>query len=270
MNKLICRLILLAAMSITSSCAHSLTVKNLDSYKTFTANSLKQPLSLGIVPVGKVDQKLLNGIAGQLGAFQAKVIMPYTASARQADVVAVITVDSKYDGSGWNFLISFPGFLIFAPVWNGYVYEVTHAITVQLKRGLDNEHIDKFTLPVVLDIRHSDIDRTWVMAVDWLLTYGVVSIVGGIIYVNYDDDVTPLLADRVSIPIGTYVAQEIVNRINEYGELGKLQPKAITPMKANETRSVTDRLAELKKLKDNGVITDEEYKQKKDAIMEDL
>jgi len=207
---------LLIAVSLSSGCAHSLVVKNLDKYQTFTANSLKKPLTLGIVPQGQADQKLINGIAAQLGTFQAKVIMPYTASAKNVDVVAAIGINSKYDGSGWNFLVNFPGFLVFAPAWHGYVYEVTHAINVQLNRGADNEQIDTFTIPVVLDIRHADIDRTWT-EVSWF-EVGAIAFVGGIIFIQYDDDVTPLLADKISTPIGTYVAQEIVNRINYKGD----------------------------------------------------
>jgi len=268
MRKLFYTLALLAAVSLASGCAHSLTVKNLDKYQTFTANSLKQRLSIGIAPVGQTDQKLLNGIAGQLGTFQANVVMPYTASAKQADVVAAIAVDSKYEGSGWNFLINFPGFLVFAPAWHGYVYEVSHTINVQLNRGSDNEQIDTFTIPVVLDIRHADIDRTWT-EISWF-EVGAIAFVGGIIFVQYDDDVTPLLADKISTPIGTYVAQEIVNRINRYGGLGKIQPKEKTVTIESESSSVSERLLDLKKLKDEGILTDDEYQTKRAELIKGL
>ena len=106
----------LMAICMCSGCAHQLTVTNLDRYQTGTANSFNRPITIGVAPQdgihGPTDQKLGAAIAGQLGAYGAKVVMPYTASAQNVDVVAAIGVDSTYQGSGWNFLINWPGFLI--------------------------------------------------------------------------------------------------------------------------------------------------------------
>ena len=266
------RLICIIAIGLCSGCAHPLVVKNLDRYQTGTANSLTRPLTIGIAPQdglhGPTDQKLATAIAGQLGAFKANVVMPYTANAKDVDVVAAIGVDSKFEGSGWNFLINWPGFLIFTPAWHGYVYKVSHDIHVQLNRGTDNEPIDTFTLPVSLDVRHADINRTWTECS--YFEVGLIALVGGVVFIDYDNKVTPLLAEKVSTPIGTYVAQEIVGRLNKYDGFDGAAPKANSSKASAASKTVTERLAELKALKDSGSLTDEEYQAKRQALIKDL
>lgn len=144
-------------------------------------------------------------------------MMPYFSAGKRADVIASIGVKSVYGGSGWNFLINWPGFLIFTPAWHGYNYKVSHTIDVQLNRGDDSTQFASFSLPVVLNIRHADMNRTWT-EIGWL-EWGIIPFVGGFVFISYDDNVTPLVAEKVAIPVGTYVAQEIVNRINGYRDL---------------------------------------------------
>ena len=224
------RVVCVAAAAWVSGCSHTLTVKNLDCYQAVTANSLKRPLRVGVSTIGQGNQNLMAGIARHLGQYQATVVYPCAANDRGVDVVASVAVRSKYEGSGWNFLVNFPGFLVWAPAWNGYVYEVSHTIDVQLNRGLDGEKIDTFTIPVVLDVRHAAIDRTWT-EVSWF-EFGVIAFVGGIVFIQYDDDLTPLLDDEIGSPVGAFVAQEIVNRINQSGRFGALSAAAVAPSPA--------------------------------------
>jgi hypothetical protein len=191
---------LLAAVGLASGCSHSLEVTNLDQYQVRTANTLEKSLSMGIRAVGQPDMKMLVGIAEQLSTYQARVKMPHLGSRKTVDVVAAIGIDSEYSGSGWNFLINFPGFLIFAPLWHGYHYEVSHTINVQLARGADGEEIDRFSIPIVLDVRHADIGRTWT-EVSWF-EVGAIAFIGGIVFIGYDDDVTPILADKAGVENG--------------------------------------------------------------------
>lgn len=264
---------LMIGVSLSSGCAHPLVVKNLDRYQTGTANSLTTPLTIGIAPQdgvhGPTGSKLATAIAGQLSQFKANVIMPYIAGAGNADVVASIGVDSKFEGSGWNFLINFPGFLIFTPAWHGYVYEVSHDIHVRLNRGTNNEPIDSFTLPVTLDVRHADINRTWTEIS--YLEVGVIALVGGILFIDYDDRVTPLLADVTSDSLGKYVAQEIIGRLNKYDGLHDAAQRTVHKRgDGKDQKSTADRLAELKQLKDSGALSEEEYKKKRDELVQAL
>lgn len=261
-------ILLLIGLALASGCTHALVVKNLDSYQVLAANTLSKPQTIRIIPQGQAEQELINGIGEQLRKAKAKVIMSYAGSAKIIDVVAKVHVKSNFEGSNWNFLINFPGYLIFTPAWHGYEYKVTHTVHVQLCRGLDDEHIDEFTIPVVLDVRHADADRTWT-ELSWF-EIGAIAFVGGIVFIDYDDDVTPLLADKIGRPVGSYLAQEIVNRINQYEESSKVvqAPGAARPI--NAAASLAERLRELKKLNDDGTISDEEYKRKRQEIIKGL
>jgi hypothetical protein len=154
--------------------------------------------------------------------------MPYTPESRQhPDVVANIKVTSDYAGSGWNFLINWPGFLIFTPAWNGYVYKANYQVDVALAKGADNAPIDSWQMPIHLNLRQAEIDRTWT-EVGWL-EWGVIPLIGGMVFTAYDKDVTDPLIQKIEVPIGNYVAQEIVNRINTCDSLFVPPKPAATP-----------------------------------------
>ncbi len=219
--------IALLTLVIGLGCTHQLEVKNLRSYQNLQMNPLQKALVIGVVPSTEDihSQELMKGIATALGKYSATVLLPYSpGSAKKADVVANIAIRPEYKGSGWNFLINWPGFLIWTPAWNGYVYKVNYNIEIMLSNGADNSKIDSWSIPIKLNLRHADFDRTWT-EISWLEVSGI-AFIGGILFTQYDDDVTPLLVEKIAVPIGDYIAQEIVNRINNSGRFVYIQPVA--------------------------------------------
>ncbi len=189
-------------------------------------HSLRKSTSIGLVPSAEDIhcQQLMKGIATGLARHSAQVSLPYLQSnSGKVDVVARIAIRPSYKGSGANFLINFPGFLVWAPAWHGYNYKVKYDMEIQLANGKDNSKIDSFTLPIELDVRHSDIDRTWT-EISWL-EVGAVAFVGGLVFTQYDTDVTPLLVPAIEGPIGDYVANEIVSRLSQRSSAPEASPK---------------------------------------------
>jgi hypothetical protein len=127
-------------------------------------------------------------------------------------VVAEINITPEYKGSGWNFLINWPGFLVFVPALNGYVYKANYQVDIALAKSANPAQKDAWTMPINLDLRHAEIDRTWT-EIGWL-EWGVIPLIGGIVFTQYDPDVTPILIDAIETPVGDYIAQEIIQRIN--------------------------------------------------------
>lgn len=214
-----------AGLALTGGCAHPLTIKNLATYQSFGLTTFEKPVSIGIVMSTDQPEKqsLLNGVAMALGSYSARVIMPYSpGGTKPVDVIAHIEIDAVHDGSGWNFLINWPGFIVFAPAWNGYMYEVKYTVHCMLTKGSTNEVIDEFKLPIALDVRHADINRTWT-EISWL-EVSAIAFVGGLCFVSYDDSVTPLVSEKIEYPIGKYIASEIVKRINRHGSLTRSRP----------------------------------------------
>ena len=202
-----------------SGCSHQLEIKNVRSFQSTSWNTLENDYTVGVVSRSSDihSERLIKNIAKEIGRCGADVCLPYVGKAsRNVDIIAAISIKPEYKGSGWNFWINFPGFLIFAPAWNGYVYKANYDINVQLSRESDGEKIDQFDVPVYLNIRHADTNRTWT-EISWL-EVGAIAFIGGLVFIQYDDNITPLVVDKAKAPVGDYIAQEIVSRVNNMSE----------------------------------------------------
>jgi hypothetical protein len=156
--------------------------------------------------------RLTAGVVKGLQRASARPIYPFNPSGtKRASAIAHLTITPDRHGSGWNFPINWPGFLIFTPAWNGYVYRVNYDVDVILCNQ-DNQKIDELKLPVALNIRHASINRTWT-EIGWL-EVGLIPLIGACVFPTYDDEVTPELAGKIESPVGDYIAQEIIKSLN--------------------------------------------------------
>lgn len=219
------RIILIGFLLFIVGCSHPLRVKNLGVYQSHSMSPLQSKgVKVGII-TGTNDpymKALVKNVGQALSTYNAEVLLPYVPqSDSSVDVEARIGIIPTYQGSGWNFLINFPGFLLFAPAWNGYIYNVHYQVDVMVVDGRSKQRIDSFQVPIHLDIRHAEFDRTWT-EISWF-EIGIIAFLGGLYFVQYDPDVTPILTDKVGGTLGDYIAQEVVNRINSYARAGGLQ-----------------------------------------------
>ncbi|MGE4488562.1 MAG: hypothetical protein AB7E95_03335 [Kiritimatiellales bacterium] len=204
-------LVLAALTLITTStgCTHQLKITNLNSYRS-SARSADKSVKVCLSAGNYAGENILSGISGNLSRYNIQVSRASGAN-RDVDVNASVSISSEYKGSGWNFLINFPGFLVWAPAWHGYNYEIDHNITVHLSDARTGKPIDTINVPVVLNIRHADIRRTWT-EISWL-EFGIIAFVGGIVFINYDDGVTPLAAEKSGPVVTDYIAQKIAKSL---------------------------------------------------------
>lgn len=294
-----CVLMLTGILALASGCSHPLVVKNIDAYRVSGTMAQATKKSIGVVPssANYNDQVILNGVSDSLRRYASTVVTPYAKGGdNKVDIVANIDLRSQYDGSGINFLIDWPGFLIWTPAWNGYVYSIKHNFSIRLEDGKSDTTLDTFNIPVDLNIRHAAMNRTWLAESGWWLLWSAPALIGGIMHTEYDPNVTPLEAREVAAPLGDFVAQEIVRRIPSGKTKATIEEKApssdleslpATPGVTGETivtaeRPPTDEpkttaeptstlatsLRELSKLKDDGLITQEEYDAKKKSLLE--
>jgi hypothetical protein len=195
-------------------CSHQLEIKNLSQYQSASLTTISKDLTMGIVTGNNNSdgQMLVTGTAQALSGYLGQVIYPYSAgNSGEVDIVSKIAIRSDHKGSGYNFFINFPGFLVWAPAWNGYIYELAYNVDINMVKAADSSTIDSFTLPIKLDVRHASIDRTWT-EITWL-EVGIIGFVGGLVFMSYDDDVTPLVETAIQKPIGDYIAQEMSARL---------------------------------------------------------
>jgi hypothetical protein len=212
-NKIINAIISIVIVSVFSGCAHQLEIKNLDMYKNTSLISLKKQAQVGIV----ADTRTMEGIifikkiADSLQRYNIKATTAVSLNEKKLDYVVKITVNSDYKGSGWNFWINWPGFLIFTPAWHGYNYTIEHNLSVLLTDPKSGAQLDSFYIPIKLDIRHAAINRTWT-EIGWL-EFGVIPLVGGVFFIQYDNNVTPIAHDMAIPVLADFIAQEIAERL---------------------------------------------------------
>jgi hypothetical protein len=199
------------ALSLTG-CTHPLAIKNINMYHNTSLATLQQPVTLGVKPVSSEfeGKKLVKMVSDSLSKYNVRATTT-TYDTSHLDAIATISVNSEYNGSGWNFLINWPGFLIWTPAWHGYIYEINHTVNVHLSDAKSGVKINSFTVPISLDVRHAAINRTWT-EIGWL-EWGIIPLIGGFVFINYDDNVTPIAFDKAGPILSDYIAQEIAENL---------------------------------------------------------
>lgn len=199
--------------SFISGCTHQLDIKNLNTYRSTSLISLPEQARVGIVAdsYDMEGRRLVKEIAESLQKYNIWTTTSAILNKESLDYIATVTVDSNYKGSGWNFLINWPGFLIFTPAWHGYNYTIEHHVSVLITDAKSGAQICSVITPIDLDIRHAAINRTWT-GVGWL-EFGIIPLVGGFFFMQYDDSVTPIAHDKALPVVSDFIAQEIVENI---------------------------------------------------------
>lgn len=210
--KLICLCIL--SLSIFAGCAHQLEVKNLKDYQVKTLPLQASNHRIGVVGTSGAGQLLATGVAEALAKYADEVIYPYSQTQSSAvQIITKLSISERHKGAGVNFFINFPGFLVWAPAWNGYVYKPAYDITVDLVKAENSEHIKTFTVPIDFDVRQSEFDRTWT-EISWVES-GIIAFIGGFVVMTYDTDITPTVEQAVKTTVGDYVASKIFEALND-------------------------------------------------------
>lgn len=208
-------LVIMCLVGLSLGCSHQAEIRNLSQYDSNVPVKLARPVKIGVTSTAEQPEcrRLLRGIGKGLSERGATV--SHYAPFGAIDYTADINIQSHHGGSIANFFITFPGFLVWAPAWHGFVYHTDYDVAVELRQGgPDGQVLDSLQVPIELDIRHSEMDRTWV-EISWL-EWGVIAFVGGIYNTTYDNDVTPIVAEMIEYPVGHYIADAVSRRVNEH------------------------------------------------------
>jgi len=212
-------LLIAAALSsfLFAGCSHPMRITNMDNYFTPPSPPRKEVVKLGVTSPNSVDpqnSRYVNAVVDSLqrsGNFE-KVIYPYSQSVHDVDIAVDLSVSPHYSGNGSNFLVSWPGFLIFAPAIWGYGYNAeidTNANITYLKVKNSNQ----IAIPTKYTFRQAEMDRTWT-EIGWL-EVSLIPFIGGFAFTQYDPDVTDEFITKVSPNYGPYVAQKIIAAIDQ-------------------------------------------------------
>lgn len=201
---------------VSSGCSHTLEVKNMRLYKPDFVNLQGESIRVGLSTVTSTpeEERLVMAITNALKREGIKVTYPFypnDENRSSVDYLVKLTCSSEYKGSGWNFLINWPGFLVWTPAWYGYKYKALYGFDADITDTRTNESLPRISSLIELDIRHADMGRTWT-ELSWL-EFSVIAFIGGILFTRYDHDVTPMLVDHTEYKIGDYVASKIANSL---------------------------------------------------------
>lgn len=209
-------LVLAVAAFLASGCAHTLEVKNLELYKAEFINSQSTGATVGLISVASQpeEERLVIATANALKRDGFKLTHPFFPNDENkalVDFIVKLTTSSNYQGSGWNFLINWPGFLLWTPAWHGYDYRAIYNFDADITDMKHNRTLPRLSIPIDLDIRHAAINRTWT-EVSWF-EWSAIAFIGGIVFTRYDKSVTPLLLDATETHIGDYVSSKIASTL---------------------------------------------------------
>ena len=203
----------LLAACVASGCQHALEINNPPPRIAHVDASTK-PVVIGVKgdKTSAEAQAYVEAIAKslQLHAVAQRVVYPWTPETK-VDVVADVDVTPEYKGSGYNFLINFPGFLVFAPAWHGYVYHAIPRTRVELRRDGGAGPAEALAWEHDFEFNQADIGRTWT-ELSWF-EWGVIALVGGAVFTRYDTDQTPIFIKEVAPLYGDQIATLISNRL---------------------------------------------------------
>lgn len=206
-------------LSLTA-CSHPMRITNQDEYFATPIAQSKDFKIIGVTSANSSDpenSKYVNAIVDGLkrgGNFE-KVIYPYNASMHDSvcNYAIDITVKPEYTGRGSNFFVNWPGFLIFAPAIWGYGYNADIETVANISKNGSGQS-QQINVVTNYKFRQAEIDRTWT-EIGWL-EFGLIPLIGGAAFMEYDPDVTGEFIAKVSPTYGEYVARKITETINNH------------------------------------------------------
>jgi hypothetical protein len=198
-------------------CTHSMKVRNIDEFKLSAHTGRRHIVRLDTSSNGSIAEyglMIRDGLTRHISV-EKVVLSSEPLYDLKPDVQVHTAVGATYKGSGWNFPITFPGFLVFSHAWNGYVYKANLVTRIDVTDSATGKSTTR-TLTTNYDLRHCDFGRGfWSSSGWWMPGWGATSLLSGFFMVTYDNDATPLFETAVSTAYGDYVANHVVEMLGE-------------------------------------------------------
>ena len=182
---------LLALAAFAVGCTHTMEIKNAGEYQLAPTRGARQNVAV---------RRCADPEAQALFAHTVEALRAHPSVGQlrtdwsgeapdgdfEPDVVVSIHPRAEMRGSGWNYLVTFPGFLLFTHAWNGYVYscEITTDVKIESSRG---EVLEQGSIVTDYSLRHCDFGRGfWASSGWWMPGYGASSAIAGLFMLPFD------------------------------------------------------------------------------------
>jgi len=205
--------VLLSVLTAVVGCTHTMQVKNLGAYATTASAPTRLNILLRDRSAGGAEHEYFSFVHQALATHPSVgqvVLEPEVSPEFVPDFVVDVDPHASYKGSGLNYLITFPGFLLFTHAWNGFIYgaDLVTSVTVTPRDGTPGQPRN---LEMHYDLRHCDFERgAWTSSGWYLPGFGATNLIVGAFMVRYDPDATADFKEKVKTAYGTYIANKIV------------------------------------------------------------
>ncbi len=205
------------ALALLCGCSHELEIQNIDRFSNRVVDASQAGLVVGITldSIGVEDDLLVQEVSMALTR-QANyhVVYPASVYARSDVSIRLALVDKEKSGSIGNFFVCFPGFLLFTHAWLGYKYHASATVRCDLTVTATGEPIRTLEIPIDLEMRQAELDRTWANGVIGWYYLGIPCFINGFFCVPYDPDLDPALRQEAFPTLGAHIASQIIPVLN--------------------------------------------------------
>lgn len=194
---------------MVGGCSHQLQLRNADQYSESMPYSSKE-LKIGVTSAATHTQEnFVSYVVDEMYNLPGcKILYPYAHDEKKpVDFEISLTITVKYSGSGTNFLISWPGYIVFAPAWNGFIYFADICTEVLVRDFVNGNVVMSRSYDTKYRCNQSEFDRTFI-EIGWL-EWGIIPLIGGFFNTTYDVDITPEFNQAISRSYGSYISRNI-------------------------------------------------------------
>ena len=229
MKSLYC-LILTSVFFATAGCTHQMQVTNLQDYQVAQISGTGIDVAVASTDVSGDEALYFNAIVEALRRHPHVDAVRTNWSHEKVEerfspcYMVSLDVTPTYEGSGDNWIITWPGCYIFTCAWAGYRYHV-NAVTdmdiVPLERARETmlkcgvtpqQHNESLTCD--FDLRHCDFARGfWSGSGWWMPGFGLHNIIVGIFFTEYEPKATQPFHQAADRVYGDYIANKIVENL---------------------------------------------------------
>ncbi len=122
-----------------------------------------------------------------------------------------IRPEVNYEGSGWNFLVTFPGFLFFLPAAHGYNYHARLTTDIDFYDFESKDLAQTLAVETDYEMRHCDFERSFFAESGWWTPgWGATSLLAAPFMIAYDDDATQPFQREIGRSYGDYVTEKLL------------------------------------------------------------
>jgi hypothetical protein len=220
---------LLGAVLLLGACTHDMRILNAKEYVLEATASRSLRIAVEAETTGDDTQVLVDAVKEGLAAHSSVERVVYANAAPpdfEPHIIVHVKPTTSYEGSGWNYPITFPGFLVFTHAWNGYVYKANVSTELALRSVGSSEPFARQTVDTRWNLRHCDFERgAWNSSGWYTPFYGGLNLFIGFFMIPYDEDATPDFTREARMPYGRFIAAKVV-------ELAGTQPLEPEPAPA--------------------------------------